>query len=126
MEQTLLNEIVARVAAKLAEEEGLTYIHPFNDLEGATGQGTIAYEIFQDLPDVDIILVPIGGGGLGSMALNLGYQRRMFIILWVSVIVLVILVQVFQTIGTHFSISLDRRLTSVKKKRKGHSAEHQD
>ena len=68
----------------------------------------------------------IGGGGLGSMALNLGYQRRMFIILWVSVIVLVILVQVFQTIGTHFSISLDRRLTSVKKKRNGHSAEHQD
>ena len=68
----------------------------------------------------------IGGGGLGSMALNLGYQRRMFIILWVSVIVLVILVQVFQTIGTHFSISLDRRLTSVKTKRKGHSAEHQD
>ena len=56
----------------------------------------------------------IGGGGLGSMALNLGYQRRMFIVLWVSVIVLVILVQIFQTIGTHFSISLDRRLTSVK------------
>ena len=40
----------------------------------------------------------IGGGGLGSMALNLGYQRRMFIVLWVSVIVLVILVQIFQTI----------------------------
>ena len=56
----------AELAAKLAEEEGLTYIHPFNDLEVATGQGTIAYEIFQDLPDVDIILVPIGGGGLAS------------------------------------------------------------
>ena len=66
MEQTLLNEIVARVAAKLAEEEGLTYIHPFNDLEVATGQGTISYEIFQDLPDVDVILVPIGGGGLAT------------------------------------------------------------
>ena len=68
----------------------------------------------------------IGGGGLGSMALNLGYQRRMFIVLWVSVIVLVILVQIFQTIGTHFSISLDRRLTSVKKTRKDHSAKSQD
>ena len=56
----------AELAAKLAEEEGLTYIHPFNDLEVATGQGTIAYEIFQDLPDVDIILVPIGGGGLAA------------------------------------------------------------
>ena len=54
----------AELAAKLAQEEGLTYVHPFNDLDVATGQGTIAYEIFQDLPDVDIILVPIGGGGL--------------------------------------------------------------
>ncbi len=54
----------AELAAKLAQEEGLTYVHPFNNLDVATGQGTIAYEIFQDLPDVDIILVPIGGGGL--------------------------------------------------------------
>ncbi len=54
----------AELAAKLSEERGLTYVHPFNDLTVATGQGTIAYEIFQDLPDVDVILVPIGGGGL--------------------------------------------------------------
>ena len=54
----------AALAAQLAEEKGLTYVHPFNDLGVATGQGTIAYEIFQDLPDVDVILVPIGGGGL--------------------------------------------------------------
>ncbi len=56
----------AAVAARLAEEQGLTYIHPFNDLTVATGQGTIAYEIFKDLPDVDMILVPIGGGGLAA------------------------------------------------------------
>lgn len=56
----------AATAARMAQEEGLTYIHPFNDLTVATGQGTIAYEIFQDLPDVDIILAPIGGGGLIS------------------------------------------------------------
>lgn len=56
----------AELAARLAEEEGLTYVHPFNDLTLATGQGTIAYEIFQDLPDVDVILVPIGGGGLAA------------------------------------------------------------
>ena len=56
----------AELAAKLAEEKGLTYVHPFNDLTLATGQGTIAYEIFQDLPDVDVILVPIGGGGLAA------------------------------------------------------------
>lgn len=56
----------AAVALKLSEEKGLTYIHPFNDLTVATGQGTIAYEIFKDLPDVDIILMPIGGGGLAS------------------------------------------------------------
>ncbi len=56
----------AELAAKMAEEEGLTYVHPFNDLTLATGQGTIAYEIFQDLPDVETILVPIGGGGLAA------------------------------------------------------------
>ena len=56
----------AELAAQLAEEQGLTYVHPFNDLTLATGQGTIAYEIFQDLPDVDVILVPIGGGGLAA------------------------------------------------------------
>ncbi|MCC8122846.1 MAG: threonine ammonia-lyase [Oscillospiraceae bacterium] len=56
----------AALVEELREEQGLTYIHPFNDLTVATGQGTIAYEIFQDLPDVDVILVPIGGGGLAA------------------------------------------------------------
>lgn len=56
----------AELAAKLSEEEGLTYVHPFNDPAIATGQGTISYEIFQGLPDVDVILVPIGGGGLAT------------------------------------------------------------
>ena len=56
----------AAEAARLSAEQGLTYIHPFNDLLVATGQGTISYEIFSNLPDVDIILVPIGGGGLAS------------------------------------------------------------
>lgn len=51
-------------ALRLADERGLTFIHPFNDLAVATGQGTIAMEIVQDLPLVDVILVPIGGGGL--------------------------------------------------------------
>ena len=56
----------AEYAMKLAEERGMTYIPPFNDLDIACGQGTIAYEIFQSLPDVDVILVPIGGGGLAA------------------------------------------------------------
>ena len=56
----------AALAQKLVEERGLTYVPPFNDLAVATGQGTIAYEIFQSLPDVDVILVPIGGGGLAA------------------------------------------------------------
>lgn len=51
-------------ALKLAKEEGYTFIHPFNDEMVATGQGTIAMEIFKDLPTVDIILAPVGGGGL--------------------------------------------------------------
>jgi threonine dehydratase len=56
----------AALASQLSGEEGLTYVHPFNDLTVSTGQGTIAYEIFKDLPDVDVILVPIGGGGLAA------------------------------------------------------------
>jgi threonine dehydratase len=51
-------------ALKLAEEKGYTFVHPFDDLDVATGQGTIAMEIVQELPTVDYILVPIGGGGL--------------------------------------------------------------
>ncbi len=53
-------------ALKLAEEKGYTFIHPFDDEVVSTGQGTIAMEIFQELPTVDIILVPIGGGGLAA------------------------------------------------------------
>ena len=53
-------------AMKLAEEKGYTFVHPFNDEDIATGQGTIAMEIFKELPTVDYILVPIGGGGLAS------------------------------------------------------------
>ena len=51
-------------AMDLAEKEGMTFIHPFDDETVATGQGSIAMEILQDLPTVDIILVPVGGGGL--------------------------------------------------------------
>ena len=53
-------------AMKLAEEKGYTFIHPFDDLDVATGQGTIAMEIIKELPTVDYILVPIGGGGLAT------------------------------------------------------------
>ena len=53
-------------AYQLAEENGYTFIHPFDDPPVATGQGTIAMEIFKELPLVDIILVPIGGGGLAT------------------------------------------------------------
>lgn len=53
-------------AKELAEEKGYTFIHPFDDEVVATGQGTIAMEIFKDLPTVDMILVPIGGGGLAA------------------------------------------------------------
>ena len=51
-------------AYMLADEHGYTFVHPFNDLDVATGQGSIAMEIIKELPTVDYILVPIGGGGL--------------------------------------------------------------
>ncbi len=53
-------------AYRLADEHGYTFIHPFDDIDVAAGQGTIAMEIIKELPTVDYILVPIGGGGLAS------------------------------------------------------------
>ena len=53
-------------AYRLAEEHGYTFVHPFDDLAVATGQGTIAMEIFKELPLVEYILVPVGGGGLAA------------------------------------------------------------
>ncbi len=53
-------------AKQLAEEKGYTFIHPFDDPVVATGQGTIAMEIIKELPIVDYILVPVGGGGLAT------------------------------------------------------------
>lgn len=53
-------------ARQLMQERGLTYIHPFDDLQLITGQGTVGLEIYQDFPEVDVVVVPIGGGGLIS------------------------------------------------------------
>lgn len=67
----------------------------------------------------------IGGGGLGSLAINYGYQRKMYFILYVSVVILVVMVQVFQSLGTYFAVSLDRRITNKRSKAAGkkHRAE---
>lgn len=65
-------------AKELVAKHGYTYIHPFDDLQLITGQGTVGLEIFQDVPDVDVVVVPIGGGGLISgisMALKLSNPK---------------------------------------------------
>lgn len=54
-------------AIKLAEEKGYTFVHPFDDLDVATGQGTIAMEIVQELPTVDYILVPVGAAACSAV-----------------------------------------------------------
>lgn len=61
-------------AYQLAEEHGYTFIHPFNDLDVACGQGSIAMEIVKELPTVDYILCPIGGGGLCTGVSTLAKQ----------------------------------------------------
>lgn len=61
-------------ALRLAEEYGYTFIHPFDDLTVATGQGTIAMEVVKEQPLVDIILVPVGGGGLATGVSTLAKQ----------------------------------------------------
>jgi threonine dehydratase len=63
-------------AYELAAENGYTFIHPFDDLRVATGQGTVAMEIIQELPLVDYILVPIGGGGLATGVSTLAKQLK--------------------------------------------------
>ncbi|MBQ7830759.1 MAG: threonine ammonia-lyase [Clostridia bacterium] len=55
-----------RRALELRDEKGYTFIHPFNDEDVIAGQGTIALELMEQLPDTDVVLVPIGGGGLIS------------------------------------------------------------
>ena len=56
----------AEAAYQIAEEENLTFVHPFDDKDVIAGQGTVGLEILEDFPDVDTIVVPIGGGGLMS------------------------------------------------------------
>ena len=51
-------------AKELVRDEGLTYVHPFDDAQLIAGQGTLGLEIIQDWPEVDAVVVPIGGGGL--------------------------------------------------------------
>ena len=51
-------------AVEIQEKEGATFLHPYDDLEVMAGQGTIGIEILEDLPTVDMVLVPAGGGGL--------------------------------------------------------------
>jgi threonine dehydratase len=53
-------------ARELVESEGLTYVHPFDDLVLIAGQGTLGLELYEDWPDVELVVVPIGGGGLIS------------------------------------------------------------
>ena len=55
-----------RKALELQEKEGYTFVHPFDDEDVIEGQGTIALEVLEELPDADIIVVPLGGGGLIS------------------------------------------------------------
>src|SRR5260370_141364 len=65
-------------AKQLCQERGLTYIHPFDDMQLITGQGTLGLEVFQDFPQIDIAVVPIGGGGLisgVSMALKANNRK---------------------------------------------------
>ena len=69
-------------AKQLCEERGLTYIHPFDDPDLIAGQGTLGLEIYEDWPSVEVVIVPIGGGGLisgVSMALK-GLNPRIRII----------------------------------------------
>jgi len=53
-------------AHKLAAEQNMTFVHPFNDIDVATGQGSVGVEILSELPEADVLIVPVGGGGLAA------------------------------------------------------------
>jgi len=53
-------------ARRLEQELGLTFVHPFDDPQVAAGQGTVALEMLEDVPDLDVLAIPVGGGGLAS------------------------------------------------------------
>ena len=55
-----------RVAHEIADKEGLVFVHPYNDDHIIAGQGTVALEMLEDFPDLDTLVVPVGGGGLIS------------------------------------------------------------
>ncbi len=63
-------------ATNMAKEQGLVFVHPFNDLRVAAGQGSVAVEILEELPDADIILVPVGGGGLATGTAAFAKQKN--------------------------------------------------
>ena len=63
-------------AMELADEKGYTFVHPFNDLDVVSGQGTMAFEILAELPETDIIILPIGGGGLAAGVATLAKMIR--------------------------------------------------
>ena len=63
-------------AEDLAKERGLTFVHPFNDEQIAAGQGTAALELMEQAPDLDVVVVPVGGGGLISGIATAVKSRR--------------------------------------------------
>ncbi|WP_442679289.1 threonine ammonia-lyase [Sphingomonas sp. ASY06-1R] len=63
-------------ARQLSSERGLTIVHPFNDVQVIAGQGTVAIEMFEDAPDIDTLIVPIGGGGLISGCATVAKARE--------------------------------------------------
>jgi threonine dehydratase len=69
--------VVSNARAKeIAAERGYLYIHPFAERAGIAGQGTVGLEILEDLPDVDVVVVAVGGGGLlGGVAAAIKEQR---------------------------------------------------
>jgi threonine dehydratase len=61
----MFDEAYAR-ALEIAEAEGLTFVHPFDDAQIIAGQGTVALEMLEDAPEIEALVIPIGGGGLFS------------------------------------------------------------
>ena len=111
--------IAAREAlcAQVQADTGASVVHPYTDARVIAGQGTAALELLTAHPDLDALVVPVGGGGLGDLGIRFGYQRFMPEVMVAVVIVLVAIVQSIQVTGDFVARAVNHRIARSRRSR---------
>uniref|UniRef100_UPI002283BEB2 pyridoxal-phosphate dependent enzyme n=1 Tax=Escherichia coli TaxID=562 RepID=UPI002283BEB2 len=98
-----------QIALRIQSETGATLIPPYDHEDVIAGQGTVALEMLEDQPQLDMLVIAIGGGGLGDLAIRYGYQRFQSDVMAAVVIVLIVLVQLIQSLGDRYVRRISHR-----------------